>query len=122
MVRWLVSGGLVKLLNTCRDSEKRLQFIGRKEELGRTPATGHFDPEVMGKMVRLLFRGAAKPGRDVGKGRASSKRPGWLQGWQGAEPAEVLWEDVKGSNTMLTRLLLVLGPGESPPEVFTLSH
>lgn len=49
---------------------------------------------------------------DVGKGRADAKRPGWLQGKQGAEPEKVLREDVKGCKAMVRRLPLVLWLGE----------
>lgn len=60
--------------------------------------------------------------KDAGKGRVGSKRPGWLQGWQGAKPAEVFWENLqKGSNAMTRRLHLALWPGENRPEVFSLS-
>lgn len=54
------------------------------------------------------------------KGKVGSKRLGWLQGWQGAKPAEVFWENIKGSNAMM-RLHLVLWPGENQPEVSSLS-
>lgn len=60
--------------------------------------------------------------KDAGKGRVGSKRPGWLQGWQGAKPAEVFWENLqKVSNAMTRRLHLALWPGENRPEVFSLS-
>ena len=49
--------------------------------------------------------GSGGEGRDVGKGRVSLKRPGWLQGWSGAEPARVIGENVKSSNACLLRRL-----------------
>lgn len=59
--------------------------------------------------------------KDMGKGNVGSKRLGWLQGRQGAKPAEVFWENVKGPNAMMRRLHLVLWPGENQPEVSSLS-